>query len=89
MPINPPREEILEKTRQIDAVCARHEVPLPAAALQFPLAHSTVASVIPGANSPAIVESNIEAVKSPIPADFWAELKHEGLLRADAPTPAS
>lgn len=85
----PASEEILEKTRQIDAVCARHEVPLPAAALQFPLAHSTVASVIPGANSPAIVESNIEAVKSPIPADFWAELKHEGLLRADAPTPAS
>ena len=68
-------------------MCARHEVPLPAAALQFPLAHPAVASVIPGANSRAIVESNIDAVKHTISADFWAELKQEGLLRADAPTP--
>ena len=82
-------EEILEKTRRIEAVCARHEVSLPAAALQFPLAHPAVASVIPGANSRMIVESNIEAVKHPIPVDFWMELKHEGLLRADAPTPST
>ena len=31
---------------------------------------------------------NVAAFRHPIPADFWAELKHEKLIRADAPTPA-
>ena len=80
-------DAILEKTRRIQAVCERHGVPLAAAALQFPLGHPSVASVIPGASSPAQQARNIEAFRHPIPADLWAELKHEGLLRADAPEP--
>ncbi len=44
----PAPQEIVEKVRRIEAVCARHGVPLAAAALQFPLAHGLVASVIPG-----------------------------------------
>lgn len=81
-------EAVLEKTRRIQAVCERHGVPLAAAALQFPLGHPAVASVIPGASSPAQQARNVEAFTHPIPADLWAELKHEGLLRADAPEPA-
>ncbi|MEO5885332.1 MAG: aldo/keto reductase [Candidatus Limnocylindrales bacterium] len=79
---------VLDRTRRIQAVCQRHGVPLAAAALQFPLGHPSVASVIPGASSPAQQARNIEAFSHPIPADLWAELKHEGLLRADAPVPA-
>ena len=79
---------ILERVRKIEAVCARHKVPLPAAALQFPLGHPIVASIIPGAIARAQVEKNVAAFRHPIPADFWAELKHEKLIRADAPTPA-
>jgi D-threo-aldose 1-dehydrogenase len=78
---------VLEKTGRIQAVCERHGVPLAAAALQFPLGHPSVASVIPGASSPAQQARNIAAFTHPIPADLWAELKHEGLLRADAPVP--
>jgi D-threo-aldose 1-dehydrogenase len=77
----------MDKVRRIEAVCARHKVPLPAAALQFPLGHASVASVIPGALAPEHVRRNVAAFRHPIPADLWAELKHEGLLRADAPTP--
>jgi len=62
-------------------------VPLAAAALQFPLGHPAVASVIPGARSPAEVETNLRLLAHPIPADLWRELKAEGLMRADAPTP--
>ncbi|MBA3236261.1 MAG: aldo/keto reductase [Chloroflexi bacterium] len=80
--------EVLDRTRRIQAVCQRHGVPLAAAALQFPLGHPSVASVIPGASSPAQQARNIEAFSHPIPADLWTELKHEGLLRADAPVPA-
>ena len=84
----PATPDVLERVRRIEAVCARHGVPLPAAALQFPLGHSSVAAVIPGAFHPDQVRRNVAAFRHPIPADLWAELKHEGLLRADAPVPA-
>jgi D-threo-aldose 1-dehydrogenase len=79
--------EILDKTRRIQAVCERHGVPLSAAALQFPLGHSSVAAIIPGAVSPAQVEQNFSAMQVAIPADLWAELKSESLLHPDAPVP--
>jgi D-threo-aldose 1-dehydrogenase len=83
----PAPPEIMERVRRIEAVCARHGVRLPTAALQFPLGHPVVATVIPGTRSPAEVAQNVEIFAPEIPSDFWAELKHDGLLRADAPTP--
>jgi D-threo-aldose 1-dehydrogenase len=83
----PAPEEIMERVRGIEAVCARHGVRLPTAALQFPLGHPAVATVIPGTRSPAEVAQNVEIFAPEIPAELWAELKHDGLLRADAPTP--
>lgn len=78
---------ILERVRRIEAVCRRHDVPLAAAALQFPLAHPAVASVIPGGRSAHEVKANLALFAQPIPAELWRELKDEGLLRRDAPTP--
>jgi len=83
----PASEEILEKTRRIEAVCKRHEVPLPAAAMQFPLAHPLVTSIIPGAMAPEHITTNADWFKHAIPGSLWSELKGEGLLREDAPTP--
>ena len=83
----PAPPEIMQRVRRIEAVCARHGVRLATAALQFPLGHPVVATVIPGTRSPAEVAQNVEIFAPEIPAEFWAELKHEGLLRADAPTP--
>jgi D-threo-aldose 1-dehydrogenase len=85
----PAPPEIMERVRRIEAVCARHGVRLATAALQFPLGHAAVATVIPGTRSPAEVAQNVEIFAPDIPADFWAELKHEGQLRADAPTPGA
>jgi D-threo-aldose 1-dehydrogenase len=79
---------ILERVSRIERVCARHAVPLAAAALQFPLGHPIVASIIPGAISRVQVERNLAAFRHPIPPELWAELKHETLIRADAPVPA-
>ena len=50
---------VLEKVAAIEAVCGRHDVPLQAAALQFPMAHPAVAAIIPGARSVAEVEENV------------------------------
>ena len=78
---------VLERVARIERVCERHNVPIAAAALKFPLGHPIVASIIPGAVSAAQVEQNLAAFRHPVPPDLWAELKHERLLRADAPTP--
>lgn len=77
----------LELVRKIEAVCERHKTPLIAAALQFVFGHPLVASVIPGAYTAEHVTSNLAHMRREIPADLWAELKHEKLLREDAPTP--
>ena len=80
--------EVLDRARRIKSVCDRHGVPLKAAALQFGLAHPAVAATIPGAQSAAEVEENFNMVRHPIPADAWAELRDEGLIPEEAPTPA-
>jgi D-threo-aldose 1-dehydrogenase len=71
----------------IEAVCARHKVPLKAAALQFPMAHPAVAAIIPGARSVAEVEENFRLLSMNVPEDFWEELRHLNFLPQEAPTP--
>jgi D-threo-aldose 1-dehydrogenase len=83
----PATPEILGRVAAIETVCARHRVPLRAAALQFPLAHPAVVAVIPGARTPGEVDDNVALMNQPIPAAFWTELKAEKLLPAAAPTP--
>ena len=85
-PATPP---ILDKVARIQNICKRHDVSLPAAALQFPLHHPLVASVIPGARSAAEVENNLNLLSEAIPPEFWAELKTEKLINESAPVGAS
>ncbi|WP_274627368.1 aldo/keto reductase [Arvimicrobium flavum] len=80
--------DVMEKARSIEAVCRAHGVPLAAAALQFPLGHPSVASVIPGAIHPDHVRKTVENFNHAIPASLWSDLKAEGLIAKDAPTPA-
>lgn len=84
---SPAPPEIVEKTRRIEEVCSRYDVPLPAAAMQFPLAHPLVAAIIPGAMAPSHIISNTAWFQRKIPPEFWSELKAGNLLRQDAPTP--
>ena len=81
----PATEPVLAKVAAIEAICARHNVPLKAAALQFPLHHPCVASVIPGTRSPAELAENLRMLSTPIPAQLWLDLKSQALLRAEAP----
>jgi aryl-alcohol dehydrogenase-like predicted oxidoreductase len=83
-----PPEPLLEKALAIEAVCERHGVPLRAAAVQFPLGHPAVTTVVVGARSPAELDDNIEMFEYPIPDVLWAHLRSEGLLPAHVPTPA-
>ena len=80
--------DIQEKAGKIQAVCERHGASLAAAALQFPLAHPAVVAVIPGGAKPEEVTSNLGYFGETVPAQVWADLKSEGLIDVDAPTPA-
>ncbi|MEM1389102.1 MAG: aldo/keto reductase [Pseudomonadota bacterium] len=84
---DPAPPEILDRVRRIEAVCKAHNVRLVDAAFQFPLGHDAVLSVIPGGQAVAEMRSNIAAATAVIPPDLWAELKAEGLVSPEAPTP--
>lgn len=86
---SPAPQAILHKVAKIEAVCADFQVPLPAAALQFVVAHPAVPSFIAGTRTVAQLRQNLDWFEYPIPAAFWAELKHRGLLREDAPVPTA
>ena len=83
----PPPENILKRAQGMRAICDRHNVPLAAAAIQFGLAHATVASVIPGARAPEEASQNYELMHTPVPQDVWKSFKEEGFLDPDVPTP--
>ena len=84
----PADEAVLKRCAAIEAVLERHDVPLPAASLQFPLAHPIVASVICGFGSAQELEQCIEWINHPIPSEVWDELREGGLIGATAPTPS-
>ncbi len=79
--------DIVAKVSRIGAICHRHDVSMIAAALQFPLGNPIVASVLTGAAAPEQIAQNLEAMQATIPDAFWQELKEEGLLDRQAPTP--
>ncbi len=81
--------EIVARVRALQDVCAAHGVPLAAAALQFPLAHPSVASVIPGMASADQVNANRRLFDTLIPPALWSDLRAEGLLHPAAPIPVA
>ena len=85
----PAPQAVTERVAKLRAVCARFEVPLAAAALQFPLAHPQVQTVIPGLADAGQVAQAVELMRVPIPETFWRALRDEGLLHAQAPVPAA
>jgi D-threo-aldose 1-dehydrogenase len=79
--------EVVTRVKAIARVCAAHNVPLAAAALQFPLANELVASVIPGPRSAEELNQIFDWWQTKIPAALWRDLKAEKVLDADAPVP--
>ena len=81
----PPR--LLERAQRLEAVCARHRVPLAAAAIQFPLGHPATGCVLAGVRSVEELEQAVVAFDRELPAALWLELVAEGLLPAGALVP--
>jgi D-threo-aldose 1-dehydrogenase len=83
----PAPPELVERAGRLQAVCARHGVPLRAAALAFPFGHPAVANVLVGARTAAEVQDAVAMLGRPVPTDLWTELVAEGLLPDHIPTP--
>jgi D-threo-aldose 1-dehydrogenase len=64
----------LGRARRMSGACARHGVPLPAAALQFTLRHPAVTAAVVGVRSPAEITADTSYLCTPIPDALWAEL---------------
>jgi aryl-alcohol dehydrogenase-like predicted oxidoreductase len=83
----PAPQAVLERARAIADICRRHGTTLQSAAIQFSLHHPAVAAVLIGARSLAEIEDNVQAFRTDVPTDLWAELRAEAFLRPDAPAP--
>jgi D-threo-aldose 1-dehydrogenase len=73
-------EHLIERAIAIKEVCGRHDVTLPAVAIQFPLAHPAVATVLTGSRSLAELAVNLKAFEAKIPSELWEDLAETGLL---------
>ena len=71
---------VVERAARIAAVCERHGVELPAAAIQFPLRHPAVTSVVTGMRTQGHVRSNVARYRAVIPEALWEELHFTGLV---------
>ncbi|HEY0494955.1 MAG TPA: aldo/keto reductase [Kutzneria sp.] len=79
--------EVLTRARRIADICKRHGAVLPQAALQFPFGHPAVKAIAVGARTPAEITENAALLADKVPAELWADLKSEGLLAPNVPTP--
>ena len=83
----PAAAQILAKVEHIKRICQKYKVSIKAAALHFSLAHPASAAIIPGASKPERIAEDHAALKETIPAEFWHELRKQGLVAANAPLP--
>ena len=78
----PVDDERWGRAQQIRQICDKHQIDMRAAALQYPLLHPVVVSVIPGSASLLELEANLDLVSAPIPVALWSDLDAAGLARA-------
>lgn len=81
-------EHVIKRVAELNDLCAQFAIPIGAAALQFPLAHPAVCSVLPGPNSPAEVDGIVDWWNVKIPQAFWTALSEQKLLAPGTPVPA-
>ena len=81
-------KEVIDKARALGVVADEFGIPLPAAALQFPLGDEIVCSVIPGPRDKGELEQIVTWFKTPIPKEFWSTLKEKKLMEPSAAVPS-
>ena len=76
----PASDEIISRAAKIGEFLKARNIPLLAAALQFPLRHPAVTSVLTGPRTAAELLENVDAFNLELPSDIWAELEDANLI---------
>lgn len=76
----PASAEILDRVAAIEAACARFNVPLPAAAMQFVMRHPGTTTLVIGTGSPGRITESVALLEQTIPPEFWQAMQNEGLI---------
>lgn len=79
----PAPADLVERALRLETVCRRFDVPLKAAAAQFPFSHPAVAAVVLGSRTAADIAENAALMQHPIPAELWRAMVSDGLLPAE------
>jgi D-threo-aldose 1-dehydrogenase len=82
----PADQALIAKAVAMREICDKHDVPLAAAAVQFPIAHPQVSTVLIGPRTAGELETDLSLFEVEIPPQLWADLRREGLLAAGIPT---
>lgn len=83
----PAPQSVIDKVKKLEALCDEFEIPMAAAALQFPLAHPSVASVIPGLGNIRRIQQTLDLFNTQIPGEFWQQLRQRQLVAEGVPLP--
>ncbi len=76
----PASDEIIKKAQDIRAFLSKQGIPLTAAALQFPLRHPAVTSVLTGSRDSKELLANMADFDLELPEDIWNQLEGAGLI---------
>lgn len=76
----PASPQILQRVTQIEVICKRHNVPLAAAALAFPMRAKQVASILIGTAKTSSLHRNLDLINQSIPEALWQELAAADLI---------
>jgi D-threo-aldose 1-dehydrogenase len=76
-------KKTLEKVYRIESICKHYNISLKALAINFPLKHEVISSVVVGSQRVDYLEQNIDCYNTKIPHQLWSDLKSENLIEDD------
>lgn len=79
----PAPKKIMDRVAAIEAICARHDVPLAAVSLQYPDRSPFIASTLIGTSNSGSLTRNIEQFNMQLPSALWDDLRAEGVIGVD------
>ncbi len=70
---------VIDRARAMEKICAAYDVPLRAAAMQFPLRHPAVDAVVLGSGTRAEILDSLAMLDVTVPEGLWADLESGAL----------
>lgn len=76
----PAPPDILSRVSEIEAICARHDVPMAAAAIQYPAQDPHIVSTLIGTSKSTSLLRNIDQFRAALPDALWNDLRAAGVV---------